>query len=81
MKKRNLSELACGECGTVVSLCCGGAIRRRFSDLGIIPGVVIRCVGTSPMGDPRAYLVRGKTVAIRRAGARGIIVMTGSGKK
>ena len=58
----------------VASLTCIGAIRRRFSDLGIIPGTEIKCIGISPLGDPVAYLVRGKSVAIRKEGASGIEV-------
>ena len=72
MKIKYLSELSVGERGRVLELRCDGAIRRRFSDLGIISGAVIECVGVSPMGDPMAYLIRGKTVAIRKTGARGI---------
>lgn len=78
MMIKYLSELSCGESCTVLELQCDGGIRRRFSDLGIIRGVRIDCVGVSPMGDPVAYLVRGKTVAIRRSGARGIVVCVDS---
>ena len=74
MKRKYLSELVRGERGRVAVLRCEGAIRHRFADLGIIPGAVIECIGVSPMGDPRAYLIRGKTVAIRNSGARGIVV-------
>ena len=74
MKRKCLSELSKGEVCRVSELNVEGAMRRRFADLGITPGVKVECVGVSPFGDPRAYLVRGKTVAIRRTGARGIIV-------
>jgi ferrous iron transport protein A len=74
MCRKYLSELVCGERCKVAALECGGAIRRRFSDLGIIRGVTVECVGVSPLGDPVAYLVRGKTVAIRKKEARGIAV-------
>lgn len=74
MGTKYLSELARGESCEVCALRCEGAIRRRFFDLGIIPGVRIECIGVSPLGDPGAYLVRGKTVAIRKKEARGIDV-------
>ena len=73
-RKIHLSELASGERCVVASLSCCGAIRRRFSDLGILPGVEIECIGKSPLGNPVAYLVRGKSVAIRKEGASGIDV-------
>jgi len=47
-------------------------MRRRFLDLGFLRGEEVRCVGKSPLGDPRAYLIRGKTVALRQRDAEGI---------
>ena len=31
-----------------------GAQRRRLQELGFVPGAQVECVGTSPLGDPRA---------------------------
>ena len=61
-----------GECGIVASLDDGCKMKRRFMDIGLIPGTRVFCVGISPFGDPRAYLIRGKTVAIRRMDAASI---------
>ena len=36
-----------------------GAQRRRLQELGFVPGAQVECVGTSPLGDPRAYQLRG----------------------
>ncbi len=65
-----LAALLPGEAGTVTMLCCEGGIRRRLLDIGMIPGTRILCVGRSPLGDPSAYFVRGKTIAIRREDAK-----------
>lgn len=46
-----------------ISLC--GAIRRRFFDIGFVPGNEVECVCVSPLGDPKAYLVNDTIVAIR----------------
>ncbi len=42
-----------------------GAERRRFLDLGILPGTEIRAELISPGGDPVAYQVRGALIALR----------------
>ncbi len=44
-------------------------MRRRLTDLGLIPGTEVACVGESPAGDPKAYRVRGTVLAIRREDA------------
>jgi len=49
-------------------------MRRRFLDVGLTPGAVVRCVGKSPLGDPRAYIVRGCEIAVRCRDADGIII-------
>lgn len=45
-------------------------MRRRLLDLGLVPGTRVECVGQSPGGDPKAYLIRGAAVAIRGEDAR-----------
>lgn len=69
-----LCWLDVGESAVVKCLAVGGALRRRFSDMGIIDGAVIKCVGRSPLGDPAAYLICGAVVAIRDCDSRGVIV-------
>ncbi len=50
------------------------SIRRRLTDLGIIDGTRLECVGKSPMGDPSAYLIRGAVIAIRKSDCADILV-------
>ena len=70
-KEKNLSELLPGERGTVLSVCrC--EMQRRFMDIGLLPGTRVICLGKSPLGDPCAYYIRGKTVAIRKGDAGGV---------
>ena len=69
-----LSDIAVGEACRVVRIYTEGGMRRRFYDIGLIPGAEVFCMGASPLGDPRAYLIRGKLIAIRAADARGIEV-------
>lgn len=74
-KKKSLPLLRPGEAGTVCLLLCEGSIRRRFLDIGLIPGTAVHCIGRSPLGDPTAYLVRGKLIAIRKEDAGKVILI------
>jgi ferrous iron transport protein A len=40
---------------------------RRFQDLGLIEGTLVRCLMKSPLGDPKAYLIRGAVIALRKS--------------
>jgi len=75
--KRCLNDLAVGNSGRIAGLAMGGSMRRRLLDLGLIAGTPVECVGQSPGGDPRAYLIRGAVIAIRRADGRGILLEEG----
>ena len=63
-----------GERGVVLSLSHTGDARRRMLEIGFSPGSEIECVGISPLGDPRAYLVKGAVFAVRGCDASGIVV-------
>lgn len=67
-----LSTLKPGETARVVSIspACRGPERRRFLDLGILPGTVITAEMVSPSGDPTAYRIRGALIGLRREQAR-----------
>lgn len=60
-----LDSLQSGEWGIVRQINCRGGIRKRFFDIGLTENTAVKCVGVSPMGDPKAYLIRGTTMAIR----------------
>jgi DtxR family Mn-dependent transcriptional regulator len=71
-----LSQLPSGTIGEVVSLDpgCRGFIRRRLLDLGFTPGAQVRADLTTFAGDPRAYRLRGTTIALRREQSDGVLV-------
>lgn len=69
-----LSQLQEGESGVVLSVRNSGSIRRRLRDIGLIEGTYVECVGTSPLGSPRAYRIRGAVIAIRTCESDQIIV-------
>lgn len=72
----SLSNLTTGETAEVVMLApaCRGAERRRFMDLGILPGTQITAEMRSPSGDPVAYRIRGAVIALREEQAKFIKV-------
>ena len=63
-----LATLHSGETGKVIRFAptCRGIERRRLMDLGIIPGTLIKVDLNGPFGDPKAYLVRDTSIALRR---------------
>jgi Fe2+ transport system protein FeoA len=67
-----LDQLGRHEHATVVALDCRGPARRRLLDLGLLPGTDVEVTMASPLGDPTAYVVRGSTIALRRAQARSV---------
>ncbi len=60
-----LAGLGVGQRARISTLGFEGQSLRRLIDLGFSRGSEVRCVGESPLGDPRAYEVRGAVVAIR----------------
>jgi DtxR family Mn-dependent transcriptional regulator len=73
---RRLSELHPGDQGEVVivSRAARAVERRRFMDLGILPGTIVEAELTGPGGDPSAYRIRGALIALRREQADHIFV-------
>ena len=49
-------------------------IEVRAKGFGIIENTLVKCVGISPSGDPKAYLIRGSVVAIRNEDAKNFII-------
>lgn len=69
-----LNELHPGEACLIKGLSCSGSIRRRLLDLGLVEDTVAVCVGQSPHRNPKAYLIRGATIALRDEDSRQILV-------
>ncbi len=60
-----LNDIPKGGGAVVKELLTHGNMRRRMLDIGLVNGAEVRCVGESPLGDPRAYLICGAVIAIR----------------
>ena len=72
-----MHKLMPGEAGGVQDILTAGRMRRRLLDIGLAPGTTVVCVGTSPLGDPSAYLIRGAVMAIRACDGQNILVERG----
>lgn len=71
---KTLKEILPGDFAVVKEIITDGDMRRRLLDIGLIPGTRVECIGKSPGGDPKAFLIRGAVIAIRAEDAAGIIV-------
>lgn len=69
----SLDQLAVGESLTVEYMGGEREMRRRLEDLGLTEGSSVRCLMTSPLGDPRAYEIRGAVIALRQRDAEGVL--------
>lgn len=69
-----LSELRAGQSGVVHRIDAVGQQRRHLLDLGFIPGTTVTMLRKSPSGDPKAFRVRGTTLALRREQTECIVV-------
>lgn len=72
MKVENLSQLPLNKNGRIDEIECDEGIKRRLLDMGLIKGTNIVPILVSPSGEPRAFLVRGTIIAIRKEDAKHI---------
>lgn len=64
-----LSQLPIGSSGKVETILPYCEIRRRLQDIGLIENTTVTCLFQSPLGDPRAYRIRGAVIALRKRDA------------
>lgn len=71
-----LSSLKAGEKAKVIGISreCKGESRRRLLDLGVVMGTDISIDITSPLNDPKGYLVRDTVIAFRNDQANYILI-------
>lgn len=74
-----LNDLRPGETAVVRALLTTGSMRRRLLDIGFTENTPVTCVGTSPAGDPSAYLIRGAVIAIRSEDGCDILIRSVKG--
>ena len=69
-----LAALQPGETARVRCVRGPQAARERLRELGFLPGTAVTCLLESPMGDPRAYRVRGIVLALRARDAEAVLL-------
>ncbi len=70
----NLFDLKTGDKCLIDKIELEGSMRRRLLDLGLTPNTSVECVGKSPLGDPKAYLIRGAVIALRQKDCKKIYI-------
>ena len=69
---RVAAELSVGESARVARVAGADDVSRRLLEMGVTPGVELRCIGAAPLGDPLEFELRGYRLSLRRAEARQI---------
>lgn len=69
-----LCDINIGKTARVLTLGGNGSIVRRLRDMGMVEGTSVMPVMVSPLGDPRAYKLRGAVIALRRRDAAHVAV-------
>jgi len=74
--KFRLSSLTKNETAKIIGISkeCRGENRRRLLDLGFVKGADIRIDLVSPMQNPKAYLIKGTSIALRNNQASHILI-------
>jgi Fe2+ transport system protein FeoA len=76
MSENKLSDINIGEMAQVIRIKeCN--MHDRFTDLGLVPGTYVKCVGRSPGKDMKAYLIRGAVIALRNVDCQSILISRG----
>ncbi len=70
----SLNDLNVGQNAIVETLNSTGSMRRRLLDIGLVNNTKVECIGQSPSGDPKAFLIRGAVIAIRSEDCENVIV-------
>lgn len=74
-----LADITPGQRAIILKLKSTGSIHRRLLDIGLVKGTEIECVGKSPCGDPKAFLIRGAVIAIRSEDCENIVIQMSKG--
>ena len=69
-----LNDIRPGESAELASLSAEGPMLRRLLDLGFAENTIIKCLGRAPLGDPKAFLIRGSVIALREEDCRRVAV-------
>lgn len=71
---KTLDKLKVGKTAYIDKLLNTGEIKRRLLDIGLVENTKVECVGISPFGDPKAFLIRGAVIALRAEDSGKILI-------
>ena len=63
---QSLFNLNVGQNCKILKIFVDDSLKRRLIDIGLTPESEVCCVGQSPLGDPKAFLIGGAVIALRR---------------
>lgn len=72
-KDITLKNLKIGETALIKEIFIEGDLKKRLYELGFIKGSVVKCILKSPLNDPKAYFIKGTTIALRNDITKNII--------
>ena len=73
---QNLFDINVGQNCKVLKISANDKIKRRLIDIGLTPEAKIACIGVSPLGDPKAFIINGAVIALRKEICEKIKVVT-----
>ena len=81
-KEAYLSDMMPGDTAIIYNTA-KSELRQRLYDLGFVSGTRVECIAKAPLGGPRAYLIRGALIALRRNDAKTVTIgyVTRGGKE
>jgi ferrous iron transport protein A len=77
---RFAAQLVVGQSARVARVISDSGTGQRLLEMGITPGVELRCLGTAPLGDPLEFEVRGYRLSLRKHEAEQIEIHYGDTK-
>lgn len=66
MTAGKLTEVKVGQQAKIIKLLAEGTLRKRFLDMGIVPGAQIKVERVAPFGDPVEIMIRGYALSLRK---------------
>ena len=74
MNELTLCDINPGQRAIIEKITSNSALKNRLLDFGFIKKTPVECVGISPLGDPKAFCVRGSVIALRSEDCSNIII-------
>ena len=69
-----LAQLAHGETGRIREILGDDDLAIQLMEMGLVPGIDIRCIGSAPLGDPLEFELLGFRLCLRRKECEHIIL-------